>query len=370
MWRYFSGRLLSFWQRIYVRWTKKYTVICLVLLPCSLMIINSTHTLIFENPVKRSIIAPGLVGSYFVTADNTWLPARSWLPENHPVKAVIIALHGFNDYSNFFAEPGEYFKNDGIASYAYDQRCFGGAPERGDWEGTDIMARDLADFTRLIRTRHPGVPIYLLGESMGAAVVIVAMTSNTPPLADGVILSAPAIWTPDSVPWYQQVGLWLAGHTVPWLQLTGSSLHLVPSDNINMLRMLIRDPLVLKETRIGTAYGLVDLMAQAFKRAKRMAKPTLVLYGQHDEIVPKRFVYLMLDTVPYDRDWHVALYENGYHLLLRDLGASQYWQDIAAWIANPRQRLPSGADKQATKLFLWVGFGGSLKHAADEKSLK
>ena len=44
------------------------------------------------------------------------------------VKAVILALHGFNDYSNAFAMPARLWAERGIASYAYDQRGFGGAP--------------------------------------------------------------------------------------------------------------------------------------------------------------------------------------------------------------------------------------------------
>ena len=43
----------------------------------------------------------------------------------------------------------------------------------------------------------PRVPLYLLGESMGGAVAVVAMTGESgtrPPDVDGVILAAPAVW--------------------------------------------------------------------------------------------------------------------------------------------------------------------------------
>src|SRR5690349_7123563 len=42
---------------------------------------------------------PRFAGAGFVAADGQVLPLRKWLPQGE-VKAVILALHGFNDYSN------------------------------------------------------------------------------------------------------------------------------------------------------------------------------------------------------------------------------------------------------------------------------
>src|SRR5437870_7543725 len=64
-------------------------------------------------------------GAAFIAADGARLPLRSWLPRGE-VKAVILALHGFGDYSNAFTLPGEFWAERGIATYAYDQRGFGG----------------------------------------------------------------------------------------------------------------------------------------------------------------------------------------------------------------------------------------------------
>ena len=98
------------------------------------------------------------------------------------VKAVILALHGFNDYSNAFEGPGEAWAERGIATYAYDQRGFGAAPERGLWPGRAALAADAATAAQILRRLYPRVPLYLLGDSMGGAVAVVAMTgeSGTP----------------------------------------------------------------------------------------------------------------------------------------------------------------------------------------------
>lgn len=345
--RLFNSKRFAFFGSPRMRRRWKHAVIRFALLPSVLTIFIITGTLVFESPAKYHVVSPHLLGNYFITGDGVGLPVRFWLPESQQLKAVIVALHGFNDYGNFFAGAGDYLKDYGIASYAYDQRGFGASPVRGAWAGIQVYADDLSEFIHLIRKRHPGIPLYLLGESMGAAEIIVAMTVDRPPPVDGLILSAPAVWEWQNIPMYQRAGFWLAAHTVPWLHLTGASRHLVPSDNIEMLRALRRDPLVLKETRIDTVYGLTDLMSRAFEQAQQLDKLTLVLYGERDEIVPKRFVYRMLKTLPTNRRARVAFYENGYHLLLRDLGAPKLLRDIVAWIDNPAQHLPSGADRRA-----------------------
>jgi alpha-beta hydrolase superfamily lysophospholipase len=114
--------------------------------------------------------------------------------------AVIVALHGMSDYSNAFAMPAPFWAEHGITTYAYDQRSFGRSPQPGIWPGNDIMRRDLADFVDVVKARHPGLPVYVLGESMGGAVVMSAFASDAPPKADGVILVAPAVWSRKTMP--------------------------------------------------------------------------------------------------------------------------------------------------------------------------
>ena len=291
---------------------------------------------------------PVLSEQAFTAADGATLPLRAWLPEGRP-KAVLIALHGFNDYGNFFDAPGTFLSEVGIAAYAIDQRGFGQAPNRGLWPGSEILVKDLKGVTEEVRARHPSIPLYLLGDSMGGAVVMAAMAGESAPRADGVILAAPAVWGRETMPFYQNWALWIGAHTLPWMELTGRGLKIKASDNIEMLRALGRDPLIIKGTRIDTLYGLVDLMDDALAASARIQGPALILYGEKDEIIPKKPTYLMLKRLPVSANsgFTVALYEDGYHMLLRDLRAETVWRDIAAWITNGKAPLPSGADDRA-----------------------
>ena len=282
----------------------------------------------------EAINQPMLAGNGMHTADGQMLPLKTWAPEKGAPKAVIIALHGFNDYSNFFAAPGTFLATRGIASYAYDQRGFGAAPGHGLWPGIDALIADLKTFAGLVRDRHPRTPIYLLGESMGAAVIMVATADGGVAGISGVILAAPAVWGRSTMPFYQRWSLWLAAHTVPWLTLSGRGLDIKPSDNIEMLRALGRDPLVIKDTRVDTIWGLVNLMDAALASAGRFGAHALILYGDKDEIIRKDPTEKMLAGLPAAAKGRQRLrrYDTGYHMLLRDLEGKRVWNDILAWV--------------------------------------
>ncbi|MBI3452492.1 MAG: lysophospholipase [Rhodospirillales bacterium] len=296
------------------------------------------------------VAAPRLEADRIVAADAAELPLRRWLPEGEP-RAVILALHGFNDYSNAIAEPAAEWAKRGIATYAYDQRGFGAAPRRGLWPGTATLVADAEAAAALIARRHPNVPLFLFGESMGGAVLLVAGTEGRMPEAAGFILAAPAVRGRETLDVFARVGLWVFSHTVPWLAGRPPPTGIRPSDNIEMLRALARDPLVIKETRIDAVKGLVDLMDDALAAAPRFARPALILIGARDDLIPDTPSALLLERLPPapTARRRVAIYANGYHMLLRDLDAGAVRGDVADWVlsreSDPARPLPSGADR-------------------------
>jgi acylglycerol lipase len=299
-------------------------------------------------PAPASPTTPQFTAAGFRTADGEVLPARKWLPQGQ-VKAVILALHGMNDYSNAFAIPAAEWAAQGIATYAYDQRGFGAARERGQWAGQAALVADAVAAATALREAYPQLPLYLLGESMGGAVAAVAMTGEggapIPPV-DGVILSAPAVWSRATMPLSARVALWAGDTLFPSLTLTGERLHVMPSDNLPMLRALSRDPMVIKETRIDAIHGLVDLMDAAMAAAPALHGRLLLMYGAHDEIVPREPIRDFVAALPASgaRVSRLAYYPFGYHMLLRDLDGAMVARDVASW-AIERGGLPSGADR-------------------------
>jgi alpha-beta hydrolase superfamily lysophospholipase len=284
--------------------------------------------------------------AHFRTQDGLILPVRTYWPPKGAPEAIVIAIHGLNDYSFAFDGPGRFLRQHQLGLIAYDQRGFGMAPGRGIFAGATTYAEDLSSLVRAVHQRYPGIPVILLGESMGGAVAIAAFTLKKPPEVQGVILSAPAVWSRDTMPVYQQMLLALASMTVPSLELTGSGLKVQASDNINMLRELGRDPWVIKATRVDAIAGLADLMDMAQSEVGQLRTPVLILYGLYDEIIPKPPIDRLIEKLIPRKNVRTVLYPEGYHLLLRDLHADIPLGDMLAWLKNNRAPLPSGFEVQ------------------------
>jgi len=285
-------------------------------------------------PLGTANEAPAIEGGALLVRDGTSLPLRQWDAEKP--RAIIVALHGMGDYSGAFDMPATWWAVHGITTYAYDQRGFGRAPNPGLWPGEKTLRDDFTDCVEAVRAAHPGLPVFALGESMGGAVVLTSLASAQPPRLDGAILVAPAVWAREDMPLSYRAALWLAAHTVPWLELSGKGLNLWPSDNIEMLRQYARDPLVQKETRADAVWGLVNLMDAARKAPARLddPPPILFLYGDKDQIVPREPTLATVKELGARASVHA--YANGYHMLLRDLEGPAVWKDVADWLAQQR----------------------------------
>lgn len=273
-------------------------------------------------------------GDGFVLAFSTWrTPAPS---------TVIIALHGMNDYGRFIADAATYWQAHGITTYAYDQRGFGRTEGNGRWPGHDVMASDASTFIALVRARHPQARLYLLGESMGGAVAALAAARDDSEPPDGLILVSPAYWGWSNLDFLKRAGLWTMMQLAPGARLTGRGLNIRPSDNQKMLMALGRDPFVIKATRVDATHGLVDLMDEAWKATPLVSIPTLVLYADGDEVVPSGPIRQAAARMQAPR--RVVCYDDGHHMLLRDLEARRTWDEVASFVKDPMAAKPDPVD--------------------------
>jgi acylglycerol lipase len=300
-------------------------------------------------PAGPFVRDPMLSEDAVVAGDGATLPLRRFAPEGPP-RAVLLALHGFNDHSgNFLTDSLEALKQGGLLVYAYDQRGFGRAPNRGYWAGAQTLAADAAAAARLLRTRHPDLPLYLLGESMGASVAILASAGDEPPPVDAYVLLTPALYGRGAMNAVMRGGLWFVARTIPVVPFQGGVGGIVASDNPAALRRLGRDPLVIRHTRVDSAVGLVDLMDAAVaampaccRGAQGQPVPTLVLVGARDRVVPQHASRAALDRLLPGRV-RLGVYPSGYHLLLADRNREAVTQDVLSFLTDPAAPLPSDA---------------------------
>ncbi|MBA4075891.1 MAG: hypothetical protein C0508_12690 [Cyanobacteria bacterium PR.023] len=120
------------------------------------------------------------------------VPYRSWLPLNQP-KEVLLCVHGLGFSSASFAEFGRSMAGRGFAVYAVDVRGFGQWAKRKGQDTVDFEAclLDIEQALKALRKAYPGVPVFMVGESMGGAIAMAA-TARHPELVDGLVSSVPS----------------------------------------------------------------------------------------------------------------------------------------------------------------------------------
>ncbi len=279
-----------------------------------------------------------------ISFDGAELGLTVW-PSECDTDVVVVGVHGMNDYANAFHMAAPYWAARGVTTYAYDQRGFGRSVGRGEWPDENLMREDLRVAVALARAAHPDATLAVVGISMGGAMAMTAFASERPPEGvDRLVLSGPGLRGWGAIPLHHRIALWTSVRVRPgWVVVPPKFVKIEPSDNVEMLQRTWSDPLMLRQNKIEQVHGVVSLMESAHKAARNLpgAIPTLVTYGAKDIVIPPKGFERTAKTLPS----HVrsAYYENGYHMLMRDLQAETVHADVLAFLLDPDAPLPSGA---------------------------
>src|SRR6187455_710970 len=111
------------------------------------------------------------------------IATKSWTPVGDP-RGVMILIHGFNAHSGYMEWPAEQFAAKGLAVYALDLRG------RGKSEGERFYVENFSDYlgdvdklVRIARSENPGLPVYVLGHSVGGVIASSYVFEHQPAIA-------------------------------------------------------------------------------------------------------------------------------------------------------------------------------------------
>ncbi len=301
-----------------------------------------------------------------MTPETFWLDANDrsslfvnqWLPAGTP-KAIVLLAHGMAEHSGRYALLGKTLNDAGFGLYAHDQRGHGKTAEQGtlgyfaDNDGWCAVVSDVASLAQHIGQTHPGVPIFLLGHSMGSYIAQAYLMHHSASL-QGAILSASN---------FQPVALYRAASLIARFErlrqgpkgrsaliewLSFGSFNKAFKPNRTPYDWLSRDPAQVDAYASDPLCGFrctnqlwIDLLGglQQISKASNLAQidpglPLLIMGGECDPVSEgKRLTDLakaLRDAG--NRQLQLNLYPQARHELFNETNRDAVMADVIAWL--------------------------------------
>ena len=110
--------------------------------------------------------------STFTSSDGLSIYHQAWLPDGD-TRAVVLLFHGLAEHSGRYEHVALALVEAGYAVHALDHRGHGKSDgPRVYVKKYDEFQRDLLQFRRLVEAQHPGLPLVVLGHSMGGNLAV------------------------------------------------------------------------------------------------------------------------------------------------------------------------------------------------------
>ncbi len=271
---------------------------------------------------------------------------RKWLREGTKPDTVVIGIHGFCGAAIDYENLGRRMLKEQpkTAVYAYEVRGQGKDPlkeRRGDIDDPQKWYRDLNQFTRMVRGKHPNARIVWFGESMGALIAAHTyrqdVAAGNPPPCDALVISSPVVKFRDDFPQWKknlvrQIAFMAPTARLSLEALAGGQEVQMTHDTLHSEQSETNAWHIDKHTlRLLVALGeLIDGMPDC---AKTFTVPTLVLHGGKDFFSKTDDVKAFFGNIPDKKDRSFRLYPDSYHLLMYDTKKDKVIGDVERWIA-------------------------------------
>jgi len=307
-------------------------------------------------------------GFWLDTDDHSRLYVNAWIPVAGP-KAVVMLAHGMAEHSGRYARLGAALSAAGFALYAPDQRGHGRTAAHGvlghyaDDNGWGKVVGDLASLSRTIEVRHPGLPIFLLGHSMGSYVAQAYLLQHSRTL-QGAVLSG-SNFQPVSL--YRSAALiarfeyWRQGAIgrsalIEWLSFGAFNKAFKPartpfdwlSRDAAEVDLYISDPMCgfrcTNQFWLDLLGGLAQISTMSELERIDHNLPLLIMGGECDPVSEGKRLRDLSEAFKSAGQQSVTLnlYPNARHEIFNETNREEVTRDLLAWLAQalsePRAR--------------------------------
>ena len=254
---------------------------------------------------------------------------RAWLPPG-PCRAMVVISHGLGEHCGRYPQVAERLVRDGYAVYALDHRGHGrsGAP-RALIDRMGNVVADLDALVLLAAGEHPGLPVVLLGHSMGGLVALCYAMRHQDRL-QCLILSAPLAALEAASPAVRMAAKVLSA-VAPRLPVVAVDAKLVSRDPA-VVEAYVADPLVHHgKVPARTAAELAAAVESLPSCVGAITLPTLIMYGTADGLCPPAGSVMVNERIG-AADHTLTSYPGLYHEIFNEPEQEQVMDDMCAWL--------------------------------------
>lgn len=255
---------------------------------------------------------------------------RYWEPEEQSSRAVILLVHGAGEHCGRYEHLAEYFCNRGYAIAGLDQIGHGKSDGcYGFVERFDDHLQSLENFRQQVERDFPGLPVILLGHSMGGLISSLFLLEHQHQFA-GCALSAPAIKTDLQPPLIQVLLIRLLSRIAPKLGVLQLDAAGVSRDQA-VVDDYCADPLVFHGKM--SARMVAELFAgmnQIQQQAANISLPLLVMHGGEDPMTAPSGSQFLYDHVS-SKQKSLKMYPALYHEIFNEPEQQAVFADLLSW---------------------------------------
>jgi len=266
----------------------------------------------------------------FTGAGGINLFRQGWVPKQG-LRAVVCLVHGIGEHSGRYEHLASWLAARRFAVETFDLRGHGHSDgPRNYTRSFDRYLEDLQIKLDQIRSEYTGVPLFLLGHSMGGTIVTWYVIREQPNIS-GLIVSAPSIVVSDDIsPVLVRLSSVMGAllPRLPTVKLDTSALSRDP----DVVRRYDQDPLVYhRGVRARTGAELFRAMAAIRENMEAIRLPLLIIQGTEDHLVDPAGSKLLYEKVA-SEDKTLHLYEGFYHESFNDPENLRVFGDLLAWL--------------------------------------
>jgi alpha-beta hydrolase superfamily lysophospholipase len=264
---------------------------------------------------------------------------RAWLPASP--EGVLLVVHGYAEHSGRYDHLGSWFAARGFAVHAYDHRGHGRSEgPRGHVGRFDEFLDDLERVLLQVQREHPGLPVVLVGHSMGGLIVAALVSERHPPIR-AAVTSGAALALSQEFSRARVLAARALRAVLPRLPIPGG----IDPDGLSrdpeVVRRYVEDPLVHRRMTSSFLSELIAALERTSSQAARVNVPMLLLHGEDDPLCPlegSRAFHAGLEAAPSA----LRTYPKLRHEIFNEPEQGQLFQEVLDWIREPYATAPEG----------------------------